>query len=173
MSSPTNALFKNNALIAILLVGSLVSAKAQTALPDAITAPGETAILKLHAEGAQVYECKTGTDGALTWAFREPIATLFQDGKTVGRHYAGPTWEHSDGSAIVGQVAGTAPGSVAMDIPWLKLGVTTRRGNGALSPATTVQRINTVGGRLTGACYKAGTYESVPYSADYVFLRKG
>ena len=178
MSSPKNTLFKNTffknaALTAILLIGSLVSASAQTAIPDAIAAPGETAILKLHAEGAQVYECKNGTDGALTWAFREPIATLFQDGKTVGRHYAGPTWEVGDGSAIVGQVAGTAPGSVAMDIPWLKLTVTSKRGTGVLSPMTTVQRINTVGGRLTGACYKAGTYESVPYAADYVFLKKG
>ena len=178
MSSPKNALFKNAALTAILLtaillIGSLVSASAQTALPDAIAAPGETAIFKLHAEGAQVYECKSGTDGALTWAFREPIATLFQDGKTVGRHYAGPTWEVNDGSAIVGQVAGTSPGSVAMDIPWLKLTVTSKRGTGALGPVTTVQRINTVGGRLTGACYKAGTYESVPYAADYLFLKKG
>jgi hypothetical protein len=173
VSSPNNAMQKNAGLTAILLIGSLVSAAAQTALPDAIAAPGETPILTLHAEGAQVYECKTGTEGALAWAFREPIATLLQDGKTVGRHSAGPTWEFGDGSAIVGQVAGTSPGSVAMDIPWLKLTVTTRRGNGALSAATTVQRINTVGGRLTGACYKAGTYESVPYSADYVFLRKG
>ena len=129
------------------LIGSLVNATAQTALPDAIAAPGETVILKLHAEGAQVYECKS-TDGTLTWAFREPIATLFQDGKTVGRHYAGPTWEVSDGSAIVGQVAGTSPGSVAMDIPWLKLTVTSKRGNGVLGAATTVQRINTVGGKL-------------------------
>ena len=178
MSSPKNALsknalLKNAALTAIFFIGSFVSATAQTALPDAIAAPGETAILKLHAEGAQVYECKGGTDGALTWAFREPIATLFQDGKTVGRHYAGPTWEYGDGSAIVGQVAGTSPGSVAMDIPWLKLNVTSKRGNGVLSPTTTVQRINTVGGRLTGACYKPGTYESVPYAADYVFLKKG
>lgn len=183
MSSPNNALSNNAlsksavrttaALTAIFLAASPVSATAQTALPDAIAAPGETAILTLHAEGAQVYECKSGTDGALAWTFREPIATLFSDGKTVGRHYAGPTWELSDGSAVVGQVAGTSPGSVAMDIPWLKLTVTSRRGNGALSAATTVQRINTVGGRLTGACYKSGTYESVPYSADYVFLRKG
>ena len=173
MSSPNNALSKNFVLTAVFLAGSLVNATAQTALPDAIAAPGETAILTLHAEGAQVYECKTGTDGALVWTFREPIATLLSDGKTVGRHYAGPTWEYSDGSAVVGQVAGTSPGSVAMDIPWLKLSVTSRRGNGALTAATTVQRINTVGGRLTGTCYKSGTYESVPYSADYVFLRKG
>ena len=152
---------------------SLVNATAQTALPEAIAAPGETAILTLHAEGAQVYECKTSADGALAWVFREPIATLFSDGKTVGRHYAGPTWEYTDGSAVVGQVVGTAPGQVAMDIPWLKLGVTSRRGSGVLGPATTVQRINTMGGKLNGACYKPGTYESVPYSADYVFLRKG
>ena len=52
-------------------------------------------MLTLHAEGAQVYECKAGSDGKLAWAFREPIATLLLDGKTVGRHYAGPNWEHS------------------------------------------------------------------------------
>ncbi len=163
-----------SATIAIFsLLASLVHATAQTPLPQAIAAPGETAILTLHAEGAQIYECKPGADGTLAWVFREPIATLLSEGKTVGRHYAGPNWEYSDGSAVVGQVTGTAPGTVAMDIPWLKLGVTSRRGTGVLSPATTVQRINTVGGRLTGACYKPGTYESVPYSADYVFLRKG
>ena len=164
---------KSIALTAFLLAASLVNATAQKALPEAIAAPGETAILTLHAEGAQVYECKTSADGALAWVFREPIATLFSDGKTVGRHYAGPTWEYTDGSAVVGQVLGTAPGQVAMDMPWLKLGVTSRRGSGVLGPATTVQRINTMGGKLNGACYKPGTYESVPYSADYVFLRKG
>jgi hypothetical protein len=164
---------KNAVLTAIFLTGSLVSASAQTPLPEAIAAPGETAVLTLHAEGAQVYECKTVAGSTLAWVFREPIATLLSDGKTVGRHYAGPNWEHSDGSAVVGQVVGTAPGMVANDIPWLKLGVASRRGSGVLSPVTTVQRINTVGGKLNGACYKAGTYESVPYSADYVFLRKG
>jgi hypothetical protein len=169
----TISLLKRVALTAIFLTGSLASASAQKALPEAIAAPGETAVLKLHAEGAQVYECKNGTDGTLAWAFREPVATLILDGKTVGRHYAGPTWEYADGSAVVGQVAGTAPGEMAADIPLLKLAITSRRGNGGLSPATTVQRINTVGGRLNGTCYKAGTFESVPYSAGYVFLRKG
>ena len=164
---------RNTALALLLSSASVLSASAQTPLPEAVAAPGESVVLTLHAEGAQIYECKAGADGALVWVFREPIATLFADGKTVGRHYAGPNWEYGDGSAVVGQVAGTAPGQVAMDIPWLKLGVTSRRGNGVLSPVTTVQRINTMGGRLTGACYKAGSYESVPYSADYVFLRKG
>ena len=103
---------KNAVLTAIFLTGSLVNATAQASLPEAIAAPGETAILTLHAEGAQVYECKTGADGTLAWTFREPIATLLSNGKTVGRHYAGPNWEYSDGSAVVGQVVGTAPGNV-------------------------------------------------------------
>jgi hypothetical protein len=167
-------LFRNGALALVLLSGSLASASAaETPLPDAIAAPGATVVLTVHAEGAQVYECKAGTDGRLTWAFREPIATLMADGKTVGRHYAGPNWEHSDGSAVVGKAIGNAPGATASDIPWLKLEVVSKRGSGVLSSVTTVQRINTKGGNLEGACDNAGTYRSAPYSAGYVFLRKG
>jgi hypothetical protein len=141
--------------------------------PAAIAAPGETTVATLHAEGAQVYECKAGNDGKLAWAFREPIATLVVDGKTVGRHYAGPNWEHVDGSAVVGKAVANAPGKSASDIPWLKLEVTAHRGSGALSGVTTVQRINTAGGVHAGACDKAGAFHSAPYAADYVFLRKG
>jgi uncharacterized protein DUF3455 len=157
----------------LLLLGSAINAlAAETPLPEAIAAAGETPVLTVHAEGAQVYECKAGTDGKLAWAFREPIATLLVDGKTVGRHSAGPNWEHSDGSAVVGKAAGNAPGATADDIPWLKLEVISRRGSGILSGVTTVQRINTQGGMLAGACDAAGAFRSAPYSADYVFLRK-
>ena len=141
--------------------------------PAAIAAPGETIVATLHAEGAQVYECKAGNDGKLAWAFREPIATLVLDGKTVGRHYAGPNWEHADGSAVVAKAVGNVPGKSAGDIPWLKLEVTAHRGSGALSGVTTLQRINTAGGVHAGACDKAGAFHSAPYAADYVFLRKG
>jgi hypothetical protein len=161
------------ALAALLLSGSVASAAAETPLPDAIAALGEAVILTLHAEGAQVYECKPGSDGKPAWAFREPIATLMADGKTVGRHYAGPNWEYSDGSAVVGKAAGNAPGATPNDIPWLKLAVVSQRGSGVLSGVTTVQRINTQGGKLDGACDKPGATRSAPYSADYVFLRKG
>src|SRR6185295_10255941 len=142
-----------NSTFALLLLSSafVSSASAQTALPDAIAAPGETVVLTLHAEGAQVYECKAASDGKLAWAFREPIATLLLDGKTVGN----------------------APAETASDIPWLKLTVTSGRGTGILSGVTTVQRINTIGGKLEGECDKPGTYRNAPYSADYVFLRKG
>ena len=150
-------LFERTALASLILLGSLASAAAaETLLPDAIAAPGETIALAVHAEGAQIYDCKAGADG-----------------KTVGRHYAGPNWEHSDGSAVTGKVAGSALGATPNDIPWLKLEVVSRRGSGILTGVTTVQRINTSGGKFQGPCDKAGAYRSVPYSADYVFLRKG
>src|SRR4029077_1459994 len=150
----------------------LLSETAHAQVPAAIAASGEAIVATWHAEGAQVYECKAGADGKLAWAFREPIATLLLDGKTIGRHYAGPNWEHMDGSAVVGKVAANAPGATAKDIPLLKLDVVGSRGSGALSGVTTVQRINTVGGRHEGACDKAGTFHSAPYAADYVFLKK-
>ena len=156
-----------------VLVLTSTTALAADPLPDAIAAPGETVVLSVHAEGAQVYECKAGLDGKLAWAFREPIATLLSEGKTIGRHYAGPNWELADGSAVTGKAVGNAPGATAADIPWLKLDVTTHRGSGVLAPVTTVQRINTQGGKLDGACDKAGEFRSVPYSADYVLLKKG
>ena len=161
------------ASLSLGIVGSLLTGAASAQVPAAIATPGENAVVTLHAEGAQVYECKPGPDGKLAWAFREPIATLLLDGKSVGRHFAGPSWEHVDGSAVVGKAAGNAPGTTPKDIPWLKLEVVASRGSGALSGVTTVQRINTAGGRHDGACEKAGAFFSAPYAADYVFLRKG
>src|SRR4029077_7039145 len=166
------SLLRTTTLAVFWLSASVWSATAAEPHPEAVAAPGETTVLTLHAEGAQVYECKAGSDGKLAWAFREPIATLLLDGKTIGRHYAGPNWEHMEGSAVVGKVAGNAPGATPKDIPLLKLEVVASRGSGALSGRTTVQRINTVGGRHDGACEKAGTFYSAPYAADYVFLKK-
>ena len=160
-------------LVASLIALPMLATTASAQVPAAIAAPGEATVVTLHAEGAQVYECKAGADGKLAWVFREPVATLLQDGKTVGRHYAGPNWEHVDGSAVVGKVAANAPGQTANDIPWLKLGAASHRGRGTLSGVNTIQRINTHGGVRAGACEKAGTFHSEPYSADYVFLQKG
>jgi hypothetical protein len=163
-----------------IVLGALLAAgicapapEASAELPAAIAAIGETIVAAFHAVGAQIYECKIATDGKLAWHFREPIATLLSEGKTIGRHYAGPNWEHIDGSGVAGKAVGNAPGDTPADIPWLKLEVTDHRGTGALSSVTTVQRINTQGGVVTGACEQAGLYRSAPYAADYMFLRKG
>jgi hypothetical protein len=160
-------------LYVIALAGAaLSSSPAAAQVPAAIAAPGETVVATFHAEGAQIYECKADAAGKLAWAFREPIATLLRDGATVGRHYAGPNWEASDGSAVTGKAVANVAGSSPSDIPWLKLDVIASRGNGTLSGVTTVQRINTHGGVANGVCDKAGSFFSVPYAADYVFLKK-
>ena len=162
---------KNRIWIAIPLAVAAGPAAAQ--VPPAIAVVGEATVVTLHAEGVQVYECKAGGDRKLVWTLREPIATLVLNGKTVGRHYVGPTWQHVDGSSVVGKVVANAPGKTPDDIPWLKLSAAARKGQGMLSGVATVQRINTRGGVHAGSCEKAGTFHSEPYSADYVFLQKG
>src|ERR1700682_2205872 len=124
--------FTNRATLALLLLSgfAMSASAAETPLPDAIAAAGETIVLSVHAEGAQVYECKAGADGKSAWVFREPIATLLADGKTVGRHYDGPDLAPRDGSAVVGKVTDNAPGTAPNDSAWLKLNVISQRGSG-------------------------------------------
>ena len=158
---------------ALLLSGlSLSTAGAETPLPATIAASGETVVLKVHAIGMQLYECKPGADGKLAWTFTAPQATLTIDDKVVGYHGAGPSWELNDSSAVTGKAVGDAPGANANDIPWLKLEVATHTGSGRLSDVTTVQRINTIGGVLNDSCDRQGAGRGMPYAADYVFLKK-
>jgi Protein of unknown function (DUF3455) len=160
-----------------LLVGMLCTApiwadSARAQVPAVLAAPGEAVVATIHAEGAQIYECNVDTAGKATWLFREPITTLILNDKTIGRHYAGPTWELTDGSAVTGKAISNSPGATAADIPWLKLDVVNHRGNGLLSNVTTVQRINTRGGVAQGMCDQRGSLLSVPCSADYSFLNR-
>ena len=141
-------------------------------VPAAIATANEDLVATTHAVGAQVYECRADATGQLVWQFREPIATLFVGGKTVGRHYAGPMWEMADGSAVSARVAGRAPSANPADIPLLKLDVATRAGEGQLTDVTTIQRLNTRGGVADGKCDRPGAFLSVPYTADYAFYRK-
>jgi hypothetical protein len=154
-------------------VAILAAGAASAQIPDAVAAPNEAVVATVHAEGAQIYDCKADAGGKLVWQFREPIATLLIDGKTVGRHFAGPSWELADGSAVTGKIAGRAAGATPKDIPLLKLEAASHRGSGQLTGVTTIQRLNTKGGVVEGTCDSAGAFLSVPYSADYTFLKKG
>jgi hypothetical protein len=160
--------------IAVIAAGATFAAAASAAaeLPEAVSAPGETMVATVHAEGAQLYECKADAAGKLAWQFREPIAALLVDGKTIGRHFAGPKWELDDGSAVAGKVVARAAGATAADIPLLKLAATSQRDGGLLAGVTTIQRLNTKGGVAEGPCERTGAMLSVPYSADYAFYRK-
>jgi uncharacterized protein DUF3455 len=159
---------------ALALAATLTAATTARAeeLPEALRASGQTLLLSVHAEGAQIYECAADAAGKLAWSFREPIATLIgEDKKNVGRHYAGPKWELADGGGVQGKVEAKAPGATASDIAWLRLSVAAHFGQGMLSEATTIQRIHTHGGALEGACDAAGALRSVGYSADYLFFK--
>lgn len=161
-------------VVSVAFVVITLGTKALAQVPDDIAAAqGEVPMVTIHAEGAQIYECKVDAGGKLAWQFREPIAALLIGGKTVGRHYAGPSWELADSSFVNANVAGRAPGATAKDIPLLKLEITSQRGAGELIGASTIQRINTKGGVAEGVCDQAGSFLAVPYSADYVFFRKG
>ena len=158
-------------LAAIVLTMQAAAARAQPSLPAAVAAPGMAVVMTVHAVGAQIYECAADSAGKPGWRFRELIASLMVDGRTVGRHFAGPSWELADGSLVVGKVSGRADGATADDIPWLKLEGSA--GQGQFAKVTVVQRINTKGGALAGACGTAAEMTAVPYASDYVFLAKG
>ena len=164
---------RSTCILAILfLPASVTGAEMPDPLASGEILVGTVHIQYLHAQGAQVYECKVGASGKLAWYFREPIATLLVGGRTVGRHYAGPNWELDDGSAITGKVLGSTPGATPKDIPLLKLEVVARHGAGGLADVTTIERINTKDGVAEGPCQTAGAFLSMPYSADYAFYKK-
>ena len=54
----------------------------------------------------------------------------------------------------------------------MKLEVIDQHGEGPLKGVSTVQRINTEGGSLEGACEKTGDLRAEPYAADYIFLKR-
>jgi hypothetical protein len=159
-----------SALVGCLLVSPGSAPQAQQALPDSIAALDSRPVMTVHAAGAQIYECTPDADGRPGWRFREPIAALFVNGVTAGRHYAGPSWQLSDGTFVVARAAASAPGATGEDIPWLKLAVVEGQASGRLAAVTVIQRINTRGGMLTGPCDTIGALRPVPYSSDYVFL---
>ncbi len=144
-------------------------------VPEKIKAPAaEKVVLKAHATGSQIYVCQPSSDGKLAWTLKAPDAELKDDqGNVIGRHFAGPTWKHKDGSEIVGKAAARADAPDASAIPWLLLNVTARNGDGALSKVTSIQRVNTKGGQPPAeGCEsgKEGTEVKSSYTADYYFF---
>ena len=157
----------------LALMGPAAAARAEGLgnLPATIAVKAGVPVSRLQAAGAQIYVCAKNTGGALNWRFREPVATLLEEGKTVGRHFVGPTWEFDDGSRVVGELVSKAPGATAKDIAWLKLSVKDPPKSGLVAGATSVLRIDTKGGVFGGACDSEGELHSEPYAATYVFVK--
>src|SRR6266481_4195426 len=142
-----------------ILLGSVVffavaagfhSAQGQTQplTPETLKPPaGERLQAHAHASGQQIYIC----DGS-KWILSGPDATLFdQAGQKVGSHSAGPTWQWSDGSQVTGRpVASVTPNPES--IPWLLLTATGHTGDGVMKNVSSIQRLQTKGGKAPVNC---------------------
>jgi hypothetical protein len=166
-------------MLTFWLVFFLISARADlpSTLPAELRAPAsQKLILKAHGVGDQVYICQA-VEGNYAWTLKAPDARLLDaDGRQLGRHFAGPTWEAKDGSSVVGKPVANVPSPDPRSVPWLRLDAVRHDGSGAMSQVLSIQRLNTNGGKApTQGCANSqvGAEVRVPYQADYYFYGNG
>jgi Protein of unknown function (DUF3455) len=129
--------------------------------------------LELLGKGVQIYTCIASPNGA-GWKLKAPEATLRDSsGRVIGQHFAGPTWQATDGSKVVGTplVSSVSRGPAA--IPWLVLRASANDGTGLFAHVAYITRTRTIGGTAPPAgCDAAhvGVETRVPYSATYTFF---
>jgi len=158
----------------LLLAAGCASQPTSTVqVPEALKpAANEKLVRVVPARGDQIYECREVKAGTYDWAFVAPAAELYDgNGRKIGIHYAGPSWEAADGSKIVGKVKQLSKAPADGAIPWLLLEAKSAGKDGDFSRITSVQRVATVGGVApAGGCPLAGYKIAIPYSADYYFF---
>ena len=156
---------------ALLIVDVCGRAQIPPPVPDNLKPPAnEILALQARAAGDQIYIC----DGSM-WTLSGPDAKLLDDaGKQVGSHFAGPTWEWSDGSRVTGRAVANAtpdPESIA----WLLLTATQHEGDGVMKSVSSIQRLSTKGGKppINGcdASHK-GQQARSHYTAVYYFYTR-
>ena len=145
------------------------------ALPEPVRVPtGQRVLMSATGIGELTYECREKKDaaGAFEWAFVGPVAQLYSaDRKIVGKYYAGPTWESTDGSKVTGKQVAVAPAAPG-NIPLQLVKAEPAMGSGAMSGISYIQRLNTQGGMAPKtACTSdtQGARQKVAYKAEYVF----
>ena len=155
-------------LVALLAIDIAGRAQMQPIVPDNLKPPAnETLALKAQAAGDQIYTC----DGS-AWVLSGPDAKLLaESGKQVGSHFAGSTWEWSDGSRVTGRaVANATPDPES--IPWILLTAAQHQGDGVMESMSSIQRLSTKGGKApSGGCDAShkGQEARSHYTAVYYF----
>jgi hypothetical protein len=133
---------------------------------------GNSLLARLGAKGVQIYTCAAGKDGGYAWTFKAPEAELTDaGGAPAGKHFAGPTWEWTNGSSVVGEVLQKVPAQ-AGNIPWLLLKVKASKQTSPYGSVAFIQRLDTLGGTApTTGCDQAheSAEAKVPYTASYAF----
>lgn len=166
----------------VLFVGaSIARAQMNPApdVPDKLKPPaGEGVVFLAHATGVQIYTCQQSAEGKYGWTLKAPEAELHDEhGAVVGRHYAGPTWKHNDGSEVTGKMSVKVDAPDGNSIPWLLVSATGHTGEGVLAHVTSIQRVHTHGGKPPAetecTAAKANSEARIEYSADYYFFAPG
>lgn len=162
--------------LVLLFVASVfcVPARAQKVPPQLQAPAGQQLILRVQGTGDQVYVCKTDAAQPPAWSLKAPDAQLSKEGKVIGKHFAGPSWELNDGSRVTGKAIANVASPDPNSIPWLLVNVVSHEGNGdgVLAWVASIQRLNTKGGKAPASgcdVPHAGQEIRVPYSADYLF----
>ncbi len=159
----------------IFLGTNALAATALAGVPAQLVPQGEREKMNYAAIGVQIYECKQSDKGP-AWTFVAPEADLFDlNGKLVGKHYAGPSWESDDGSKIVGSLKARAESTRAGAIAHLLVATRSEVKVGVFSDVSSLQRVNTVGGVAPSSgcdATKLGQQARVYYTANYIYFTK-
>ena len=140
----------------------------QPSAPESLKPPAaERLRTRVHASGQQIYTC----DGS-KWILSGPDAKLYDEaGRLVGSHFAGPTWQWSDGSRVTAKpIASATPDPES--IPWLLLTATGHTGDGVMKNVSSIQRLQTKGGRAPANGCDAShrdEHARISYTAEYYF----
>jgi hypothetical protein len=136
---------------AIAFIAAVICPAQAQDVPEKLTPPPDAVLIASYkAVGVQIYSCPP--QGSATGPIlKAPDAQLIDNGKAIARHYAGPTWEATDGSKAVGKMIASAPSPVDGAIPWLLLSAQST-GQGIFSGVRFVHRIETSGGTPLNAC---------------------
>jgi hypothetical protein len=150
------------------------TANSATVPADIEASANQELALTLTARGVQIYKRQPmrGESMKFEWVFQAPEAELFDvQGRKVGRHFAGPTWELTDGGKVIGRVKAKVDAPDGKGIPWLLLDAVEVNGP-IMGKVRSIQRIDTVGGRApadSADASKVGQEKRVQYTATYKF----
>ena len=130
---------------------------------------GARAVLEAKGVGFQVYAC-TETQTGPKWVLTAPDAKLLDaSGKTIGSHFAGPTWKLEDGSQVQGERIAGRPAPEAGSVAWLLLRSKAGTATGKLADIAFIRRTETHGGAASESACPTGDTSRVSYTATYTF----
>lgn len=160
-------------LIAAAILAFVSGALHSQPAPGQATAPPKTTAMEAFGKGVQIYSC-TATAGHYRWILRAPEATLSDaHGHMLATHFAGPSWQATDGSTVVGELLSSSPSPDPGAIAWLVLHAKSHAGSGLMANVDYVVRTRTEGGVAPATGCDAshpGAEVRVPYGAIYLFF---